>query len=376
MYTVPPLFDYRRLLWVGVVKLTANFACVDWLFRGTEQFRYITARSILVKFLYVVAVFVFVRKADDYIIYYFVSSLMWVGNALVNIVFARKVISVSFRGLNISRYLKPYLTLGLYAFLSSMYITFNVTYLGFATDNVQVGYYTTASKIHSIIIAFFTAFTGVMLPRMSSLLSEGRDSDFRLYISKSFNLLLLFAVPVVIFTCVAAPEIIQILAGSGYEGAVLPARIIMPLILIIGFEQIFVIQILMPLRCDREVLINSFAGAVLGVVLILLLVRQFKAVGSALVWISCELLVLILASMFSRKRAGIAFPFREMFRMILHYVPAAAVALTLELCVGSMWLRFALVCLWMACYTAVYVLFIKKDEIVISFINRIISYRL
>ena len=366
MYTVPSLFQYRRLLWIGVVKLTANFACIDWLFRGTELFKYITGRTILVKLLYVVAVFAFVHKAEDYTVYYLLSVLMIAGNAIINLLYSKQLVGICFHGLNLSRHVKPYLTLGLYMFLSSMYITFNVTYLGVATDEIQVGYYTTATKLHGIIIAFFSAFTGVMLPRMSSLLAEGRMEEFKKYIDKSFDLLLVYAVPLVFFFGVTAPEVVRLLAGAGYEGAILPTRIIMPLILIIGFEQIFVIQILMPLRLDREVFINSVVGAILGITLNLLLVKHLKSTGSAIVWLTCELSVLVMASYFTKKRSGISFPWRKSFRMFLVYFPSLIGCVLCYILIPDHWVRFAVTTLWMGIYVTVYVLAIRKDEMVYS----------
>ena len=50
----------------------------------------------------------------------------------------------------------------------------------------------------------------------------------------------------------------------------------MPLILIIGYEQIIVIQILMPLKRDKAIFINSIIGASVGILLNILLVAFFK----------------------------------------------------------------------------------------------------
>ena len=32
IYTVPKLFIYRKMLWVGVLKLMSNFLCIEWYF--------------------------------------------------------------------------------------------------------------------------------------------------------------------------------------------------------------------------------------------------------------------------------------------------------------------------------------------------------
>ena len=370
IYTVPKFADYKELLWVGVLKLFANFLCIEWYFRGTENFRYITGRTILVKVVYVIAVFVFVRKAEDYPLYYLLTVLMLAANALINLFYARRTVSFTLRDIRPANYLKPFLTLGVYMLLTSMYVTLNVTYLGFVADSEQVGFYTTASKLYSIVIAFFTAFTGVMLPRLSSLVSEQRMDEFRQMIGTTFDVLLMLAVPLVIYAAVCAPEIVRILAGKGYEGAYLPARIMMPLILVVGLEQVFVIQILMPNKRDRAVFLNSCIGAAVGILLNILLVSRMKAVGSAIVWLASESAVLIAAAHFSRKGDGISFPWKSFGRMLLVYAPSLAFAVLLYGLIAAPMVRLAAVTVLMGIYTAVYVLFIRKDETVLSLVRR------
>lgn len=370
IFTVPKLFAYRSLLYVGVLKLFANFLCIDWYFRGTEDFRYITGRTIFVKILFVGAVFLFVRKAGDYPLYYLLTVLMLAANAVINLFYARRSVSFVRKGLQPGRYLKPFLMLGMYMLLTALYVTLNVTWLGFVTNDEQVGYYTTASKLYSIVIAFFSAFTGVMLPRMSSLVSEKRIDDFRSMIDRTFDLLFMFAVPLVVYASLCAPEIVRIFAGAGYEGAYVPARIMMPLILVVGLEQVYVIQILMPNKRDRSIFVNSCVGATVGVLLNVLLVSRLQAVGSAIVWITSEAAVLVVASWFANRDDGIGFPWEKLFREVLAYLPLAVLSIVLYKLIPQPWSRLTAVTALTGVYTLVYVLFVKKDRTLLSFFRR------
>lgn len=371
IYTVPKLFIYRKMLWVGVLKLMSNFLCIEWYFVGTENFRYITGRTILVKTVFILSVLLFVRKADDYPVYYLLSVLVVLANAVINITYARHSVSFSLRGIDLRTYVKPYLMLGLYMFMTATYVTLNVTYLGFVSDSEQVGYYTTASKLYSIVISFFSAFTGVMLPRMSSLLSKNEDAEFRRMIDKSFDFLMTFSIPLVLFATVCAPEIVRIFAGAGYEGAYLPARLIMPLIFIVGMEQIFVLQVLMPSRRDRSVFIGALGGALVGISLTFTLVRPLQAVGSAIVWGSSELVVLVFSSYFSWKENGIPFPWKSLWKQFLGYLPALALTILAYALLPSGLLRLGVVMALMGIYTLVFVLFVQKNELVLNFLHSV-----
>jgi O-antigen/teichoic acid export membrane protein len=98
-----------------------------------------------------------------------------------------------------------------------------------------------------------------------------------------------------------APEIIKIMSGAGYEGAILPLRIVAPLVLIIGLEQILIVQSLMPMGKDKAVLINSIIGAVVGIIANIVLVPHLESVGSAIVWCVSEIAVMCSAIYFLRK---------------------------------------------------------------------------
>ena len=298
MFTVPQLRENSHLMWIGVLKLISNYLLIEWLYKGLEEFKYITSRTVLVKCLYVVAVFLFIKSPADTTIYYMLLTLMITGNALINIVHSRKYVKYSLTLQKSSALLKAIIILGIYAFLTSMYTTFNVVYLGFECGDTEVGYYATSTKIYRMILSVFTAVTGVMMPRLASLLSEGKFGTFRSFLKKSFRILLIIFIPTSFAIGIFAPQIIHLIAGAGYEGAIMPLRIISPLLLIIGLEQIIIIQGLMPMKKDKEVLINSAAGAATGIIANLILVPQYGATGAAISWFAAECVVLTSSSIF------------------------------------------------------------------------------
>lgn len=320
--SIPRLAENIELMIFGGFKLLFNLFLIEWFYKGLEDFRYITVRTIFVKCLYVIAVFAFVRKSTDYQIYYLITILMVVVNAIINIIHSRKFTTFSFKGIEIKPYVKPYFTLGVYFLLTSMYTSFNVIYLGFVGGDTEVGYYTTATKLYTILIALFSALTGVLLPRMSSLIAEGKIDEFKAQINQSVNILLLISFPAIIFMTMLAPQIIYLISGPGYEGAIIPMRIILPLFFIIGYEQILVIQTMMPLKMDKTILKNSMIGAIVGVTLNILIVTKFAAIGSAIVWVACELIILTLSQIAILTQIGLKFPFRNICFNVIVYSPS------------------------------------------------------
>lgn len=318
---VPQLQEHKSLFFIGAAKVLANTLLIEWLFKGLEDFKYITARSIIIRALYVVAVLLFVKEPDDYVMYFFLTSFMVVVNAFVNVIYSKKFVRFSFTGINLKTYLKSFFILGSYQLLTSMYTTFNVAYLGFATDTVEVGYYSTATKLFTIILSFYSAFTGVMMPRMSALLGEGRIDEFKRLTNKSVELLFAFVIPIILISEFCAPEIIRIVAGEGYEGSIMPMRIVMPLMLICGYEQILILQMLSPMKKDTAILRNSIIGASVALLSNIILVPLFASSGTAIVWVISEIAVMISAQYFVKKYIGYSMPVKAILIRLLYAIP-------------------------------------------------------
>lgn len=331
IFVVPSLVQYRKLLLVGVAKLIANGLFLEWLYRGIEEFQYITNRSILIKTLYVVSVFLFVRKPEDYGVYYLLLTLAVVLNALVNALYSRKFVSFSMALVQTREFVRPYFILGVSLVFTSIYTTLNVVYLGFRTSAEQVGYYTSATKILTMIMGLFTACTTVLLPRMSAVLSEGKTDEFKSYLDKTFNILFLVGIPIVILMEVAAADIIRVISGLGYEGAIIPMRTVAPLVLIIGLEQILIIQILTPMKRDRQIITNSAVGAGVAILSALLLVGPLQAEGAAVVWLFAELAVFLCALFAVFGKALDSFPWKTLLKDLLLYVPLALLLVAVHL---------------------------------------------
>ncbi len=334
---VDALRDHPHLMAFGALKIVFSAMLVEWLYRGIEDFRYITVRSVCVRLAYVAAVFGFVRSADDYATYYLLTILMIGVNGGVNLWHSRRLVAWRFPAAwrDVRMCVKPMLLLGLYTMLTAMYTTFNVTFLGFECGDHEVGYYTTALKLFTIIIAFYSAMTSVMMPRMSSLLSDGRQEEARTYLRRSVGVLISAAMPLAIATLVLAPDIIWAIAGPGYEGAVTPLRVIAPLIFVVGYEQILVVQTLMPRRCDKVVLRNAAIGAAAAVALNVAVVPKGMAVGAAAVWVACEVCVMALSQRAVGRRFAMPFPWRPLLRAVACCAPLAALLAAAAWCIGS-----------------------------------------
>lgn len=327
--SIPKLNIYKELFFIGTAKLIFSVFLIEWLYRGIENFRYITIRNVAIRLIYVCALFLLVKNREDYKLYFILTTGVVVINAIINMAYSKKFVSLSFKNITLKPYIKQSVYLGSYFILTSMYTTFNIMYLGFVSDTKQVGYYWAALTIYGIILGFFSAFTGVMMPRMSSLLAEGNVIQFRQMINKSFNALFTICFPLIIGSIMLAPQIIKILSGDEFNGAIIPMQIIMSLVMVVGIAQILAVQVLMPMQKDKFILIASIIGASIGILFNILLVRTYGSVGTAIVLLLSETFVTAYYIFIVGKNNILSFPWKPLINNLLYSIPY------LLICYGS-----------------------------------------
>lgn len=289
---VPQFREIKGLLWIGGAKILLTAFTLEWFFSGLEKFRFLALQSIIVRLLYVAAVFIFVRSPEDYMLYFILTVGAVLPVAVMNCICSRRYVRLYLKDLLDMKFLRQNLKLGAYIVMTSMYITFNVMFLGMVSSNAEVGYYSAAVKIYVIILSVFSAYTSVMLPRMSSLLTEERHEHFKRYLQASYKLIFYVGLPIAVTCVLLAEPIVVILSGAEYAPAVTPMRIVMPAMLLVWLSQVISVQGLLPLRKDNIVLAASAAGAVTALALNFLIVGEAGAIGSAIVLIASEAVVL------------------------------------------------------------------------------------
>jgi O-antigen/teichoic acid export membrane protein len=313
IYFVDKFTAHKDLYLVGASKLVFNVFLLEWFFRGTENHKFIALRSVFIKILYVVLIFIFIKTKEDYVFYFVLTCGAVVVNGLINWWYSKRHVTITFFNLNIRKHLKSFFNIGFYLMLTSMYTTFNVIYLGTVSNSVSVGNYTTSLKLYTIILGIFSALSTVLVPRLSSLLVDGDQISFNSTIQKSISFVTIITFPIIMYSIALAPQIISLTAGSGFEGVILCFRIIMPLIFIVGIAQVLSHQILLSLKIDRMVLIASVFGAIIGFSLNLLLVPIYSEIGTSVVVVISEVSVTAILYYFCVKNTSIRLPLNHFF---------------------------------------------------------------
>ena len=300
---IPQFAEKRELLLINSLSLILNAIGVNWFYSALEQYSYITVRSLIVKTISLLLIFLLVQKQEDYLIYTAITVLATGGSNIFNFFHLRKFISMKpVSHLDLKKHIKPVFFFFASAVASSIYTTLDTVLLGFLAGDVQVTYYQTGVKIKNVLIPLVSSLGAVLLPRLSYYIKQGQHKEFKDITLKALNFILILASGVVVYFILFAKEAVLVLGGSKeYLGAVLPMQIVMISVWFIGFSYVTGLQVLIPMGKEKEMLISYAVASVINITSNLILIPHFKAVGTAVSTCLAELSVLIIQYMFLRE---------------------------------------------------------------------------
>ena len=319
LYTIPQLKAEQQLIVLTSTMILFNTMGMEWMFRGLEQYTYITVRSILFKALALILTFVLIRDQDDVMIYAALSILASSASQIMNFFYAwnfvdlfpasvggkdhsvRTSVSLKTRWRRIHMHLVPALIFFAMAFATTLYTNLDVLMLQFMTSTVEVGYYDAVVRIRTILITIVASLGTVLMPRASYLIEEKRYEDFKGIFSRAMHYVVLTAIPLMLFFVFFGEKILILFSGEAYLPGVDALRILIPTILLIGVTNILGIQLLVPAGKEKQVLYSELAGAGVDFVLNLILIPRFSVSGAAFGTLIAELVVLIIQCLAIRK---------------------------------------------------------------------------
>lgn len=321
---IPTFKDYKLLFFIGAAQILFATYQIEWLYRGIENFRYITVRNIAIRVIYILSLFLFIKGEDDTTLYFGLTVSVIVVNAIINLIYSRHFVQLKL-SLKIfveswKKYFKQIAILGANGIMNSFYSTFNVVYLGSVCPKSEVGYYYVSNRIMTVFLGVISAFTLVMLPRMSNLANRDNE-EFNRLLTKSIKIILKTCIPLGIGLFLYAPNVVQLLSGDGYEPSILPLRIISPLIVVSALAQIVVYQIEIPLKQDKAILISSIIGAVLGVGVNLIFVSHYGVVGTALALCISISGSFVYNYLFCKRNKLLVFPWKQVLKELFMSIP-------------------------------------------------------
>lgn len=274
---------------------------ISWLFQGLEDFRKITARNITVKLVGVIAIFLFIKSANDLHLYVFLLTIFELLGQLSMWLPAREFIGKPhFDWEYAKQHLRPIILLFLPQIAISLYVTLDRTMLGALASTKDVGIYDQALKLVNILLTLVTSLGSVMLPRVSNLLSLGDHKAINKMHEMSFLIYNLVIFPIMAGMLIVNDDFVNFFLGQDFQEARYAIAIMIFRMFFIGWTNIMGIQILIPHNKNKEFMLSTTIPAIVSVGLNLLLLTKLGYIGAAIVSVLTEVLVWLIQLFYTR----------------------------------------------------------------------------
>lgn len=272
------------------LQIVFNYINIDWFYQGKEEYVYIVCRSIVIKVLSLLSIILLVRTRDDYVFYALISSIALGGNYIFNVVHARKTVRITWKGLHFKRHVKPLMIFAVNTILYSIYTKVDITMLGSMNSETATGLYTNASKIIIMVTTACASISSVFLPRLSYLFQEDRKR-FEELLKFGGDVLAFITIPASTGLFMMAPQLMELLFGTKFLGAVLTVRIFSVLIMVKGFGDLYGYQLVISTGHEKDRLWASVWATLINVALNAVLIPLWAHNGAAVASVVSEITV-------------------------------------------------------------------------------------
>ncbi len=288
--------DWRADSWLYLVTFLTVLGGVIfpvWLFQGLERMRHITILSLSARLVTVIAIFVFVREAQDYRLAAGIQASAGVLAGLAALLVMPRLVTLTWE-VPAWADIRETLSDGWDLFVSNvainLYSSSNVFILGLLASPLAVGYFAAGDKLVRAVAGLLSPLSQAFFPHVAGVaarsVKEAIEINRRLlWLQGAFT----FGVSVLLFF-VAGP-VVLILFGAELEASIALVQVMAFLPFIIGISNVLGIQTMLNFGMNKAFSRILVLSGIINLVLLFSLVPQLEAMGAAVSVVMSELFV-------------------------------------------------------------------------------------
>lgn len=360
----------ERILMIFSILVIANFINIDWFYQGIEKYGYIATRSLIIKIIALVMLFLFVRKKEDVYIYAIIIVFASCGNYLLNILNIHKYIKLKLNKIEIKKHMRPIIYLLFATCATEIYTMLDSTMIGLLRSEVELAYYSNASRLVRTIFNVLTAMCAVLLPRLSLLFKENKIDEYKDLSIKGVMIALFFAIPGAIGTFVLAGRMIPLLFGTLFNPSEVALRILAVLIIVFSVAYTGGHIILISSNNENYILRATILGAIINFSLNLVSIPYLGYIGAAIASVIAETVVTIMLVYYAQKCCYNVVPLKFIIKVITTSLFMGFVVYTIQRLISNHLLAVA-TSVFIGVFTYLCLNMLLKNEVLLMFTKRL-----
>jgi len=316
---------------------------VDWALQGLQRLRSVAVVRLAGQVLYgVVTPLILVRGPTGAVRYAAAFAAGATLTAIVAFVMVRRAVGpirVSWTIAPLWDLAKRAAPLGFSVVMLQVYWSMDQVLLGVLADKTQVGQYAAAAKLPSVLSGFVAIWVSAIYPHASKLFRHDPDT-LRRQLGSFTSLSVVAALPLAAGSAIVGRAVMTSWFGPAYRQAGTPFAILMAASAIVVVA-INYTSLAMAAGQERSFAVSVAVASIINVLLNLLLIPPYGAIGAAISTVAAELVVFLICA--RRVVAVIGRPPLTVRRIVGAVVATAVMSAALIVMPSSIsvWLRIA-----------------------------------
>lgn len=364
--------EYKLYFIINLFTIIGSTIDLSWYFNGIEDFKSVTIKNFIIKIIFVVCLFIFIKNPQDLTKYFMlVCFTNFLGTFVMWFCLPKQTLRLKkCKNLKPLSHLKDSFILFIPQSANYIYSMSDKAMLGYLTPNISnVGIYDYAYRIVKMIVGILQSIGYVILARVANLSAKDNKEEISRYIYKSIRFTLFLGLPMMLGLIGIASNFVPLYLGNEYIEVTKVIYVLCPLILLTSYNSILGVQLLLAVKKDKQYTIATVTGAITNVVLNIILIPIYGIYGACITSLISETIVFIIESYYSKQYIKIKKVIKENAKAFIASIIMFIICnLLCLLKINSIIVLGIQIVLSVLIYFGI--MFIIKDEMCIEIINK------
>lgn len=210
--------NYNNKLYIILgFQILFQFLYVEWVNEALENYTFILYKTLFVRIIMLLSIFIFVNDESDIIPYTVIMTIFTILNFLFSFVhISSKVKLVKVNILDIIFTMKVLFPVFLLANVNMLYTVLDRFFLTYSKVSVEITYYILAQTVVSVITGVIIGAIAVNIPRYGYYLGNGDKSKYEDLLNKSSRYFMMLVSPMSMGIIILGKYIMFVAFGSSY----------------------------------------------------------------------------------------------------------------------------------------------------------------
>lgn len=279
---VPYFRENMAVILITFLMIPGYILFPDWMFQALEKMKYTTIFNLLMKSLFIVAVFIFINNREDYVIQPLLSTISYficgIG-ALYLILHKWGYTLYRPQWKEIIKSIKGSTDVFINNIMPNFYNSFSVLLLGFFGGPVANGLYEGGNKFPTIFYQFQAVLSRAFYPFLARRLDK---HDF--FAKLNMSIAIIGAVLIII----VSPWVIKIILGKEFDNSIIVMQILSASLVFLSMNFTYGTSYLIIIHKEKPLKNLTFVSSIIGMCVSFPLIFYYSYIGAAITVFICR----------------------------------------------------------------------------------------